>query len=60
VRAGAEEDQARRRYPLLRKLLPQEWLRFGWYFLVSRRDPKGLAEWIRLRRLGRDERFGQP
>jgi len=45
--------------PGLRKLLPQEWLRFGWYFLVTRRDPTGLAEWIRLRRLGRQERFGQ-
>ncbi len=45
--------------PGLRKLLPQEWLRFGWYFLVARRDPAGLAEWIRLRRLGRQERFGQ-
>ena len=45
--------------PGLRKLLPQEWLRFGWYFLVVRRDPAGLAEWIRLRRLGRRERFGR-
>lgn len=45
--------------PGLRKLLPQEWLRFGWYFLVSRRDPAGLAEWIRLRRLGRQEIFGR-
>jgi rhamnopyranosyl-N-acetylglucosaminyl-diphospho-decaprenol beta-1,3/1,4-galactofuranosyltransferase len=43
--------------PGLRKLLPQEWLRFGWFFLVSRRDPAGLREWIRLRRLGRRERF---
>jgi len=43
--------------PGLRKLLPQEWLRFGWYFLAVRRDPAGLAEWIRLRRLGRRERF---
>lgn len=43
--------------PGLRKLLPQEWLRFGWYFLVTRRDPAGLREWIRLRRLGRRERF---
>jgi rhamnopyranosyl-N-acetylglucosaminyl-diphospho-decaprenol beta-1,3/1,4-galactofuranosyltransferase len=43
--------------PGLRKLLPQEWLRFGWYFLVSRRDPAGLAEWVRLRRMGRRERF---
>jgi rhamnopyranosyl-N-acetylglucosaminyl-diphospho-decaprenol beta-1,3/1,4-galactofuranosyltransferase len=41
----------------LRRLLPQEWLRFAWYFLVSRRDPAGLWEWVRLRRLGRDEKF---
>ncbi|MGV0644355.1 glycosyltransferase family 2 protein [Mycolicibacterium sp. XJ2546] len=46
--------------PGLRRLLPQEWARFGWYFLVSRRDPAGLLEWIRLRRLGRKERFGRP
>lgn len=46
--------------PGLRRLLPQEWLRFGWYFLVSRRDPAGFAEWIRLRRIGRRERFGGP
>ncbi|OBF17103.1 glycosyltransferase family 2 protein [Mycobacterium sp. ACS4331] len=45
--------------PGLRKLLLQEWVRFGWYFLVSRRDPAGLREWIRLRRLGRRERFGR-
>jgi rhamnopyranosyl-N-acetylglucosaminyl-diphospho-decaprenol beta-1,3/1,4-galactofuranosyltransferase len=41
----------------LRKLIPQEWLRFGWFFLVNRRDPAGFVEWIRLRRLGRRERF---
>ena len=46
--------------PGLRKLLPQEWLRFGWYFLVTRRDPAGLREWVRLRRLGRREKFGPP
>ncbi|MBJ7399007.1 glycosyltransferase family 2 protein [Mycolicibacterium sp.] len=46
--------------PGLRTLLPQEWLRFGWYFLVTRRDPAGLREWIRLRRMGRRERFGPP
>jgi rhamnopyranosyl-N-acetylglucosaminyl-diphospho-decaprenol beta-1,3/1,4-galactofuranosyltransferase len=46
--------------PGMRKLLPQEWIRFGWYFLVSRRDPAGLREWIRLRRLGRRERFERP
>lgn len=46
--------------PGLRKLLVQEWVRFGWFFLVTRRDPRGLAEWIRLRRLGRRELFGKP
>ena len=46
--------------PGMRRLLPQEWLRFGWYFLVTRRDPAGLREWIRLRRLGRREYFGRP
>ncbi|OPE46757.1 galactofuranosyl transferase, partial [Mycobacterium intermedium] len=46
--------------PGLRKLLPQEWVRFGWFFLVTRRDPKGLLEWIRLRRLGRREVFTKP
>ncbi len=43
--------------PGLRKLLVQEWLRFGWFFLVPRRDPEGLLEWLRLRRLGRREQF---
>jgi rhamnopyranosyl-N-acetylglucosaminyl-diphospho-decaprenol beta-1,3/1,4-galactofuranosyltransferase len=46
--------------PGLRRLLVQEWLRFGWFFVVSRRDVAGLLEWIRLRRLGRRERFGRP
>ncbi|OLT34700.1 galactofuranosyl transferase [Rhodococcus sp. CUA-806] len=43
--------------PGMRKLLPQEWIRFGWFFLVTTRNPKGLAEWMRLRRLGRREHF---
>ncbi|WP_072689193.1 galactofuranosyltransferase GlfT1 [Rhodococcus marinonascens] len=46
--------------PGMRKLLPQEWVRFGWYFLVTRRDPQGLREWMRLRKLGRLERFERP
>lgn len=46
--------------PGLRRLVFQEWVRFGWYFLVARRDPAGLIEWIRLRRMGRKERFGRP
>ncbi|MFD4180073.1 glycosyltransferase [Rhodococcus sp. NPDC058514] len=43
--------------PGMRRLLPQEWLRFGWYFLITERDPAGLREWVRLRKLGRQERF---
>ena len=42
-----------------RRLIPQEWVRFGWYFLVTRRDPAGLRVWWRLRRLGRQERFAR-
>lgn len=46
--------------PGLRRLQFQEWARFGWFFLVSRRDPAGLKEWIRLRRMGRREKFRRP
>ncbi|ORW08202.1 glycosyltransferase [Mycolicibacter longobardus] len=46
--------------PGMRRLLIQEWLRFGWFFLVTRRDPAGLIEWARLRRLGRREQFTKP
>ena len=47
--------------PGMRHLSAQEWLRFGWFFLVSRRgDLAGLREWIRLRRLGRAEKFDRP
>ena len=44
----------------MRKLVPQEWVRFGWYFLITKRDPAGFREWMRLRRLGRDEKFSRP
>lgn len=47
--------------PGLRWLLVQEWLRFGWFFLVTRRgDLAGLRDWLRLRRLGRAEKFSRP
>lgn len=46
--------------PGMRRLLVQEWLRFGWFFLVSRRDPAGLIAWARLRRQGRREQFAKP
>ncbi|AIG63426.1 glycosyl transferase [Corynebacterium atypicum] len=46
--------------PGMRRLLPQEYARFGWFFLVQRRDWKGFVEWLRLHRLGRRERFERP
>lgn len=46
--------------PGMRKLLPQEYARFGWYFLVQQRDVTGFREWLRLQSLGRRERFGKP
>ncbi|QDQ96384.1 galactofuranosyltransferase GlfT1 [Tomitella fengzijianii] len=46
--------------PGMRRLLPQEYARFGWFFLVQRRDPAGFREWMRLRGLGRRERFTKP
>ena len=46
--------------PGMRKLLPQEYARFAWFFLVQRRDVAGFSEWMRLRKLGRGERFTRP
>ena len=46
--------------PGLRRLLPQEIVRFGWYFLITRRDPAGLREWLRLQRMGAQEHFDKP
>lgn len=46
--------------PGMRKLLPQEYARFGWYFLVQQRDIAGFREWFRLQQLGRRERFVRP
>ena len=43
--------------PGMRWLLPLEWLRFGYFFLVHRRDPAGWREWLRLTSAGRRERF---
>ncbi len=46
--------------PGMRWLRPLETVRFGWFFLVSRRDPAGWREWRRLTRAGRRERFTRP
>ena len=46
--------------PGMRKLLPQEYARFAWFFLVQKRDVKGFREWLRLHKLGREEKFNRP
>ena len=46
--------------PGMRRLLPQEYARFGWYFLVQQRDVAGFKNWLRLQSLGRRERFRKP
>ncbi|MCE5290663.1 MAG: glycosyltransferase family 2 protein [Nocardiaceae bacterium] len=46
--------------PGMRTLYLQEWLRFGWFFLFTKRDIKGLREWLKLRKQGRLERFRRP
>lgn len=46
--------------PGMRKLLPQEYARFAWFFLVQRRDVAGFKEWFRLHQRGRRERFDRP
>ncbi|WOC12395.1 galactofuranosyltransferase GlfT1 [Gordonia sp. MP11Mi] len=46
--------------PGMRKLLPQEYARFGWFFLIQQHDVAGFREWMRLRKLGRGERFTRP
>lgn len=46
--------------PGMRRLLPQEYARFGWYFLVQQRDLRGFREWLDLQRQGRAERFYRP
>ncbi|MGY1848450.1 MULTISPECIES: galactofuranosyltransferase GlfT1 [unclassified Blastococcus] len=46
--------------PGMRWLRPLETVRFGWFFLVSRRDPGGWREWRRLTRAGRREELTRP
>ncbi|MDO4910733.1 MAG: glycosyltransferase family 2 protein [Corynebacterium sp.] len=46
--------------PGMRRLLPQEYARFGWFFLVQKKDPKGFINWFKLHRLGRKEQFKRP
>jgi rhamnopyranosyl-N-acetylglucosaminyl-diphospho-decaprenol beta-1,3/1,4-galactofuranosyltransferase len=45
--------------PGMRWLLPLEWIRFSYFFLVHRRDRAGWREWVRLTAAGRRERFSR-
>ncbi|MGY2067534.1 galactofuranosyltransferase GlfT1 [Blastococcus sp. SYSU DS0619] len=45
--------------PGMRWLFPLELIRFG-YFFLSRRDVRGLRDWLALTRAGRRERFSMP
>ncbi|MEJ5927828.1 glycosyltransferase family 2 protein [Corynebacterium sp. H128] len=46
--------------PGMRKLLPQEYARFAWFFLVQEKDPAGFREWLKLHKMGREEKFKRP
>ncbi len=46
--------------PGMRKLLPQEYARFAWFFLVQQRDVAGFKNWLRLQTMGRREHFRRP
>jgi rhamnopyranosyl-N-acetylglucosaminyl-diphospho-decaprenol beta-1,3/1,4-galactofuranosyltransferase len=45
--------------PGMRWMLPLEWIRFTWYFLVNRHDVEGWREWRRLTKAGRTEHFAR-
>ena len=44
----------------MKKMKLQEVVRFGWFFLVERKDPKGFLQWLRLLRMGAREDFRRP
>ena len=44
----------------MRKMQLQEVVRFGWFFLVEKKDPKGFLDWLKLLRRGAREDFRRP
>ncbi|PLA27904.1 galactofuranosyltransferase GlfT1 [Corynebacterium coyleae] len=44
----------------MRKMQLQEVVRFGWFFLVEKKDPKGFVDWLKLLRRGAREDFRRP
>ncbi|WP_311524595.1 glycosyltransferase family 2 protein [uncultured Corynebacterium sp.] len=44
----------------MKKMQLQEVVRFGWFFLVEKKDPKGFLDWLKLLRRGAREDFRRP
>lgn len=44
----------------MKKMQLQEVVRFGWFFLVEKKDPKGFVDWLKLLRRGAREDFRRP
>jgi rhamnopyranosyl-N-acetylglucosaminyl-diphospho-decaprenol beta-1,3/1,4-galactofuranosyltransferase len=68
LHARDPEDEVKRYYtyrnrgylisqPGMRRVGLLELPRFAWYFLVTRRNPREFATWLRLIRQGRAEHF---
>ena len=44
----------------MKKMRLQELVRFGWFFLIQRKNPREFREWLRLLRMGANEDFRRP
>ncbi|GAB3082609.1 glycosyltransferase [Corynebacterium aquatimens] len=44
----------------MKKMQLQEFVRFGWFFLIERKNPKEFVRWLRLLRMGAQEDFRRP
>ena len=44
----------------MKKMQLQEVVRFGWFFLLEKKDPKAFIEWLKLLRRGAKEDFRRP
>ena len=44
----------------MKKMQLQELVRFGWFFLLERKNPKEFVQWLKLLRMGANEDFRRP
>ena len=44
----------------MRAMKLQEVVRFGWFFLIERKDPRAFVSWLKLLRMGAREDFRRP